>query len=229
MKKMLKWILLVVIVLSVLIGGAAWGITASGHRVNVNQMSVAKLEDKTVKLSPGLNELSIKVRTAVVQIKQGSALSLKTENAVTGEYEIHQTGEKLTLTQSHANDHQLEFGRSATITITVPKKLANIHVEQLNGTLRMENVTVGTLMINHLNGTTLMDSVTIVHDGTLTKKNGTTDLKQMTLPGLKMELTNGQGKLNGKKVAGNAKVYSDNQADQLVIKSGNGQVSVTTK
>lgn len=229
MKKMIIWLIVMIVVIGAVFGGIAWWATISNHRINLNQMKVTKLQQQTVRANAQIDHLAINVRTAVISIKEGPQFKVQADNVAPGEYQISQLGEKMTIKQTQAEKHQIEFGHSASITITVPSALKNVQITQLNGTLNITNLSTNRLIVKHLNGTTTMHGVTITRSGILDKKNGATTLKQMTIPGLKMMVKTGQGKLNGKKVSGNGQEYTDHNAHQLVINSKNGQVDVTTE
>lgn len=228
MKKVIGWLVGLIIVVAVVIGGMVWWANASSHRVNLSQLKVEKLTSTTFTAKHEAKNLAVNVRTAVVTVKSGSQFKVQATNVTSNDYQVKQIGDTVTVKQSQAGNHQLELGKSARIVVTVPSQLTTLSVAQLNGTLKMTAVQVGHLTINHNNGTTLMNDITVLKDGTLNKKNGTTTLTHMHVPGVKFGVKNGQAQLNGKKVAKQGQTYNDDHAAQLVIVSGNGQVKVAT-
>lgn len=228
MKKVIGWLVGLIIVVAVVIGGTVWWAIASSHRVNLSQLKVEKLTSASFTAKHEVKNLAVTVRTAVVTVKSGSQFKVQATNVTSNDYQVKQIGDTVTVKQSQAGNHQLELGKSARIVVTVPSQLTTLSVAQLNGTLKMAAVQVGHLTVTHDNGTTLMNGVTVLKDGTLTKKNGATTLTRMHVPGVKIGVKNGQAQLNGKKVAKQGQTYNDNQAAQLVIMSGNGQVNITT-
>lgn len=228
MKKVIGWLVGLIVVVAVVIGGMVWWANASSHRVNLSQVKVEKLTSTTFTAKHEVKNLAVTVRTAVVTVKAGSEFKVQATNVTNNDYQVKQIGDTVTVKQSQTGNHQLELGKSARIVVTVPSQLTTLSVAQLNGTLKMTTVQVGHLTVTHDNGTTLMNGVTVLKDGTLTKKNGATTLTRMHVPGVKIGVKNGQAQLNGKKVAKQGQTYNDNHAAQLVIMSGNGQVNITT-
>ncbi|MFD1473027.1 hypothetical protein [Companilactobacillus mishanensis] len=224
MKKIILGVIIVVVVLTL----AVVLISASGNRIDVNSFSVSKLENKTTQVSGDVKAVNLKVRTASVNIKKGTQNKIEFQNIVPDQFEVQVKSGKLNLIQHDYAKHHLEVGKSAAITIVLKNStdIKKLQVDQLNGTLKLNNLTTDNLLINHVNGTTLSNDLNVRDSGKLVKKNGKTSFTKFSSPGLKASVKTGTFKLNGTKKSND---YNDNKDAQFVINSGSGQVSVTTK
>lgn len=225
MKKLL-WSLLILLVLFGLF--ALW-IIVSQRRLNVNTGNLGRLTQQTVTLQSTPQKIRLDIRTARLVIKPGNHCQLSTNNVINNQFKINNSDHQLTLTEAHAAQHQFEIGKTPVITLTVPTKIQQLTVNQLNGTLILNDLTVDSLEINHHNGTTTANNLTLRDSGQLTKENGKTDLRNLTSDGLAVSVKTGQFKLNGTKRAGSKQRYRQPGDHPLTITSGSGQVSVTTK
>lgn len=226
MKKIMLWVISIIVIIAALIGaGAGWAV-ASNHRIDLNRFSVSKLTQKTLTSTTTVRNLSLNVRTAVVEIKTGSQFTINATNVTNDELQLREVGDTVTVTQTQAGQHHFELGRSAKITITVPTQLTTLSANQLNGTLKLTDLNIDHLNLAHSNGTTQLTDVSLKAAGTLTKQNGSINLKRVTVPGLQVQLKNGQAHLNGQKISNH---YTDHHAEQLMLTSNNGQVNVITK
>lgn len=222
---MLLNILIVVVVLVVGIGGFVGWANQSGHLVNVNTLSVNKLTNDDINMSE-LEQVRLNVRTAKVTIEKSDTDSISLQNIVSKNFKISKDNSSINIRQKGSDKHQLEIGKSPVIVIRIKQGLNTVNIHQRNGTLRFNDVAVKDMKVTHVNGSTIADGLSVTHSGEITKKNGKTDLDNLTIPGLAVSVKNGTFKLNGTKKSNS---YSDNKANQLSIVSGNGQVGINTK
>lgn len=221
MKKIIWSILFLLILLGVF---TIW-IILSQRRLNVSTGQLGQLTRQTQTLPTAPQTVQLDLRTAHLEIRSGTHYQLAMNHVMTHQFKITNHHQQLRITEGHATQHQIEIGKTPVITLTVPQSLQRLTVNQLNGTLILNRLTVDTLAIKHDNGTTTATDLTLIHGGQLTKKNGRTDLRQLTSDGLKVTVKTGQFKLNGTKRANS---YTQPGEDPLTITSGTGQVRVTT-
>lgn len=226
MKKIIIPVLVILVAIA-LIGGAltAWAI-GTHRRLNLNHFTTTPLSTQTQTLSQSPKRIRFDLRTAVVRIKPGRTNQLTLTNAGSNQYQTNQTGTSWSLTEKQANRHQFEIGQSPTITLTLtdPRAIQQLTINQLNGTLKLTNLTTHGLSIHHHNGTTLAQDLTLTGAGNLTKNNGQTTIQHLTSNGLAVTIRNGQFKLNGHSAG---RHYHQSGHHPLHITSGSGQVSVT--
>ncbi|WP_164507328.1 DUF4097 family beta strand repeat-containing protein [Companilactobacillus furfuricola] len=223
MKKILLLILIIVVILVVFV----FGMIKANKRLNVNNFSIDSLTSKSVEILNDTMKLNIDVRTAKVTIKSGSQNTILLSNVVADQYKINQNGDKLMISESDSNSHQMELGKSPTITIVVSKEiLDSIDIHQLNGTLNLCDIQVRKIAILHQNGTTEANSLEIIEHGKLSKHNGATNIHDLRSDGLKVTVKNGQFKLNGEKKISSGQTFNENGKHPLTINSGSGQVTV---
>lgn len=229
MKKFFLILGLILIVLAVLIGGLVLWTTTSHRRLNVNTFKVQPLTNQRITLKETPRQLDLTLRTAVVIIQTGQHPGLQLTNVTADQYHIAQNNGTLKLTQPQAANHQFEIGKSATVTLTLPidTQLDALTINQLNGTLKLNNLTTQQLLIHHHNGTTQADHLTVKGPGRLIKDNGSTTLTKLTSAGLKVAVKNGQAHLNGRRVATSNHSYAVSGQHPLTITSGSGQVKIT--
>lgn len=207
-----------------------FGMIKANKRLNVNNFSMDSLTSKSVEIPKDLRKLDIDVRTAKVTIKSGSQNTILLRNVAADQYKINQNGDKLMFLESDSNSHQIELGKSPTVTIVVSKEiLDSIDIHQLNGTLNLCDIQVRDLAILHQNGTTEANNLKIIEYGKLSKHNGATHIHDLRSDGLKVTIKNGQFKLNGKKKISSGQTFNENGNHPLTINSGSGQVSVDTQ
>lgn len=229
MKKFFLILVLILIVLALLLGGISFWTTTSQRRLNVNTLKLQPLTNQRIALTKTPRQLDLSLRTAVVIVQTGQHPGLQLTNVAANQYAISQHDGTLNLTQNQANAHQLEIGKSATITLTLPvgTNLNTLTIHQLNGTLKLNNLTTQQLMIHHHNGSTQANRLTVTGTGRLIKDNGSTTLTQLTSSGLKVAVNNGQAHLNGHRVASSHHSYTVAGQHPLTITSGSGQVKIT--
>lgn len=221
--KRIKWIILVLI----LLGGIIFLINVSGFRFNLNQFSVEKLANSEITVNDEtLKNIKLDVRTAKVTFKQGNKAEIRFLNVSNKQFRITQKN-GLSIIQNKSSQHQIEFGKTAEIEIITPKNISKLEIHQLNGTLNLKNIVVDKVLINHVNGTTFASNLTIVKSGTIDKKNGSTTLNKIEVPGLKVKVKTGSFKLDGVTKANSSETYDDGKPNQLQINSNTGQVKVT--
>lgn len=224
MKKMFLTILSGIIIISLILGSIILWTNITNRRININTASINPLTSKGISLS-NPQRIDFSVRTAVVQIKSGTSSKLQFDNISNDQYHLTKHNNILKITENNALKHQLEIGKSPKITLTIPQKaIDSLVIEQLNGTLKLNDLTIDHLKIHHHNGTTLSKNLTIKSTSKLIKDNGETTLTNLNVSGLVVNVKTGQFKLNGKKQIKN---YRDSGHDPLTINSGSGQVSVT--
>ncbi|AKP64312.1 DUF4097 family beta strand repeat-containing protein [Levilactobacillus koreensis] len=229
MKKFPLGLLLVIILLIVLGGGLiAWANTTH-RRIDVTNFTAKSLATKTISLADNPRQLTFDLRTAVLVIQPGSTTTLTLDHVTADQFQIDYSNDSLTVNQKDAQQHHLEIGKSAVLTLTVahPTTLKALTITQLNGTLKLNGLTVNRLAIDHTNGTTLANHLTVTGNGQLTKKNGATTLNDLTTDGLHVAVKTGQFKLNGAKKAGSGQSYHELGQHPLTISSGSGQVQIT--
>ena len=223
--KKIVWSLIILLILLGLL--TLWVIT-SQRRLNVKTGQLNRLTHQTVTVPTAPHTVRLTLRTAHLVIQPGSRYQLSMDNIINNQFEINNSNRHFNLTEAHANHHQFEIGKTPVITLTVPQNLQQLAITQLNGTLVLNRLTVGTLDVNHSNGTTTATDLTLLHGGQLAKKNGRTDLRRLTSDGLKVSVKTGQLQLNGAKRASSHQSYTKPGDAPLTIRSGSGQVQVTT-
>lgn len=227
MKKILIALLILVAIVTVVIVGLIGWTANTNQRLNVNQFTMTKLETKNMNVAEKINSIDISVRTAAIQVRTGQKANLQLTNVGQKQCQIKQIDGQLSITENNFSKHQWEVGQSAKIILTLPPKTLNhLQIEQLNGTLKLNDLTVKDLQLQHSNGTTIARKLTITGHGELDKHNGRTDLYQLTSDGLDVSVKSGQFKLNGIKKAGSGQRYRENGSHPLIIKSGSGQVRI---
>jgi len=225
MKRFLIIIVTLVIVITAIgVGLHSWS-HSNNRRINISRLNVSVLGNKKLDMKH-VKDFNVKVRTAKVVFENAEKSSIVLKNIASKQYIINQDDDSVEIVEKNSDKHQIEIGESPIIIIKTNHDLNNIKVNQLNGTLKFKNITVDKIDINHSNGTTLSDGLALIDGGTLTKKNGKTELDGLEDIGLKVALKNGNFKLNGVKKDNH---YNDHKEDQLVIKSNNGQVIVHEK
>lgn len=224
----LKWSIIVVIVIVVGLVGISYGIISSNNRFDLNKLSMVKLTSRQVDLGQSIDHIKINVRTAKLTFTTGNRSKIEMTNVASGQYQVKQSGNQLVIEQDDHLSHHLEIGKSPIIKITIPKpEIKEINISQLNGTLIFNQLTTEKLIVNHYNGTTIGNGLKITEQGVINKHNGTTKLTGAKFPGLKVSVKTGNFTLNGVKKASSMHTYNDHHADQLVINSGSGQVSIS--
>lgn len=227
MKKMLLTLLTIIIAFSVITAGLIGWTKATNQRLNVNQFSSTKLVSKDINLTKNIDSIDMSVRTAVVQVKVGPKTNLQLDNVGKEQYQIKQIDGNLSIVEQNSMQHQWEIGASPKIILTIPAKtLSRVQIEQLNGTLKLNDLTVKNLKLQHHNGTTIVRKLTITGHGELDKHNGQTDFYQLKSDGVTVSIKSGQFKLNGIKKASSGQRYRENGSHPLVINSGSGQVRI---
>ncbi|WP_125568202.1 hypothetical protein [Companilactobacillus insicii] len=200
-------------------------LNTSDKRLNVNEMSISKLKDKTINIDD-LKKIDVKIRSAKIIVKKSNSNSVSLKNISLNDYEISSHSGRLRISQKENEKHKLEIGKSTIIVINVKNDLNSIDINQLNGTLQFNNIVVNRMSINHSNGSTISDGLRLVDNGSIKKKNGKVELNNLIVDGLSVSVKNGSFKLNGKKEKNN---YDDNKHNQLLIKNDNGQIMVNKK
>lgn len=106
---------------------------------------------------------------------------------------------------------QSESGLSLNVFVDFPQDLDNsgvlfcgdvldmLEVQLLNGTLKLTDIQVSKLAVHHDNGTTLFQGVSVKAASQVTKQNGTTTMKNLTVPGLQVKVKTGGFTLNEEK------------------------------
>ncbi|WP_164504755.1 DUF4097 family beta strand repeat-containing protein [Levilactobacillus huananensis] len=205
------------------------GITASQHRLTVNTGQLERLTHQTIPLEEQPHQLRLAVRTARVTIRTGTTPAVSLNQVAKAQYKVVNTPDHLSITEPLAHQHQLTIGHTPIITITLPaKRLKHLQITQLNGTLHLHPLIVNTGQITHQNGTTIAKHLTIHQGGQFTKCNGATTLTNLSVQGLQVSVKNGQAKLNGRRIAENHHAYRRAGQHPFIIRSGNGQVNLTT-
>ncbi|WP_338231127.1 DUF4097 family beta strand repeat-containing protein [Companilactobacillus muriivasis] len=228
MKKMLLSVLAIIILIIVIITGLIGWTTSTNRRLNASDFALTKLTSKEIKLDSNPERIDLSVRTAVVKIQLGKTNTLKLTNVGSNQYHVNQNDSRLGISEHSADTHQIEIGHSPQIILTLTKR--NLHalkIDQLNGTLKLNNLTVQDLQLHHHNGTTVVRGLTITGSGELTKDNGQTDFYQLTNSGLNVSIKSGQFKLNGIKKASSGHSYHEFGNHPLTINSGSGQVRIS--
>lgn len=200
-------------------------LNTSDKRLNVNEMSISKLKDKTINIDD-LKKIDVKIRSAKIIVKKSNSNSVSLKNISLNDYEISSHSGRLRISQKENEKHKLEIGKSTIIVINVKNDLNSIDINQLNGTLQFNNIVVNRMSINHSNGSTISDGLRLVDNGSIKKKNGKVELNNLIVDGLSVSVKNGSFKLNGKKEKNN---YDDNKHNQLLIKNDNVQIMVNKK
>lgn len=219
----MKKILLLLLGLLIIIGILLFWVTNTNKRVNLNTATINSLTTKKISLN-NPHAVNFSIRTAIVEIKSGSSPQLKLTNISNNQYKIIQNQHSLTIAEKNANTHQIEIGKSPTITLILPQKdLSSLKIDQLNGTLKLNNLIVNQFDVFHHNGTTLANNLTITKNGQFTKNNGSTTLNHLIVSGLAVDVKTGQFQLNGQKQKNH---YRQNAGTGLTINSGSGQVKV---
>lgn len=225
----MKKILLIFIVLALVLIAGTLGITASQRRLTVNTGRIDQLTHQTIPLTTQPHQLQLAVRTARVTIRTGASPTISLNQVAKSQYQIKATADHLSITEPLAHQHQLTIGHTPTIVITLPtNQIDHLEVNQLNGTLNLHSLAINTAQITHQNGTTTANHLTLRRGGSLTKRNGATTLTDLTTHGLQVSVKNGQAKLNGRRVASTHHTYRQAGQHPLQIRSGNGQVKLTT-
>lgn len=229
MKNGLLWgISIVGVIILIVVAVVGWAMTTN-KRVDVNSFSVTNLTNTSQTITNNTKEVKINARTAFIQIQSGDEPKVIFQNVGESQYQVTQKQGVLEISQAASHSHHLEIGRSAMIKVIVPREtLVDLTVAQLNGTLKLTDLSVKQLNINHHNGTTIAKRLTVLNGGAIEKDNGKTELNQLTTPGVRVAVKNGQFKLNGERKAGSGDTYSDDANHQLKINSKTGQVRVTT-
>lgn len=225
----MKKILWVTLILLIVLATSLFWIVASHRRLNVNTGQLGQLTHRTVTLRGTPQNISLRVRTARLNIQAGSHYQLLMNNVINNQFDINNNERDLSITEQNHTQHQLEIGKTPVLTLIVPAKLHQLTIQQLNGTITLHNLTTDTLAVDHANGTTKIDQLTLKQSGQLTKQNGRTDITHLTSDGLHVTVKTGQFKLNGRKHTGQHPAYTQAGTHPLTINSGNGQVNVTTK
>lgn len=224
MKRVLMMFLGGLIVIGLGLGGLTWWAVSAQKRLNLNRGEVRTLTTTDVNLRTP-QRLQLTVRTAVVRIKTGSTPRLHLVNVSRGQYQVSQHAGNVRVVERGSHQHQLEIGRSPQLTVTVPPKtLRALRIDQLNGTLKLTNLTVGQLTIRHHNGTTLANRLTLKAASRLVKDNGQTTLTGLTTPGLAVTVKTGQIKVDGHSQKTH---YRQAGKAPLVLTSSSGQVTIT--
>lgn len=221
----MKKIIWSILFLLILLGVSTIWIILSQRRLNVSTGQFGRLTHQTKTFPTAPQTVQLDLRTARLEIRSGTHYQLSMDHVINHQFKITNHQQQLRITEAHATQHQIEIGKTPVITLTVPQNLQRLTVNQLNGTLILNQLTVGTLAISHSNGTTTATDLTLIHGGQLTKKNGRTDLRQLTSDGLRVTVKTGQFKYNGTKRTNS---YTQPGEAPLTITSGTGQVRVTT-
>jgi len=226
MKKIIIAVLIVLVAIVFIGGGLTAWATGTHRRLNLNHFTATPLTTQTQILSQSPKRIRFDLRTAVIKIEPGRTNQLKLTNAGQNQYQVNQTGTSWSLTEKQANRHQLEIGQSPTITLTLadPQAIQQLTINQLNGTLNLNDLTTNNLAIHHHNGTTFAQNLTLTGAGEVTKDNGRTTIQHLTSNGLTVTIRTGQFKLNGQKTG---RHYQQSGYQPLRITSGSGQVSVS--
>ncbi|WP_367295687.1 hypothetical protein [Levilactobacillus yonginensis] len=229
MKKLLLSILVMFIVLAIVLGGTIIWATTQHQRINVNSLTITPLKTQRRSLTNSPKNVNIAVHTAKVIIKRGQVNQLTLNHVTPNQFDVTIKGNQLTLLQNAANNHHVELGKSAIITLTVaePAAFTDVTIHQFNGTLQLNDLTTQRLAIDHTNGTTNANHLTVTAGGHLRKQNGATTLTHLKTAGLQVSVKTGQFKLNGHKRAGNHQQASLPGTHPLTISSGSGQVQIT--
>ena len=154
MKKMLLGVFAIIILIIVIITGLIGWTTSTNRRLNVSDFSLTKLTNKEINLDSNPERINLSVRTAVVKIQSGKTNTLKLINVGNNQYHVNQDDGQLGISEHNADTHQIEIGHSPQIILTLTKRnLQSLKIDQLNGTLKLNNLTVRDLQLHHHNGT----------------------------------------------------------------------------
>lgn len=225
MKKVLVVCVFIIVICVVIVVSGISILNTSDKRVNVNEMSISKLQDKTINIDD-LKKIDVKIRSAKIVIKKSNSNSASLKNISLNDYKINSDSGRLRISQKENEKHKLEIGKSTIIVINVKSDLNSIDINQLNGTLQFNNIVTNLMNVNHSNGSTISNGLRIVNNGSIKKKNGKVELNNLVVDGLSVSVKNGAFKLNGKKEKNN---YDNNKHNQLLIKNDNGQILVNKK
>lgn len=223
--KKLFWLLLAIVII---LGTLVLWLTTSNRRFNVSTGRLSQLTTQNRSFDTQPQTVHLVLRTAQLKIKSGNHYQLTARHVSSDQFKLTHSNGVLSITEANAKHHQLEIGKTPVLTLTVPTKVEQLTVDQLNGTLALNDLTVGMLTLHHHNGTTKATNLTVTRGGELIKQNGRTDLRRLTSDGLSIAIKTGQFKLNGIKRASNQQTYTQAGNHPLTIKSGTGQVRVTT-
>ncbi|MFC6323640.1 DUF4097 family beta strand repeat-containing protein [Companilactobacillus baiquanensis] len=224
---MIKGLLIIFLLAVVFVGLFTWA-EQTDRRINVNNFSVSKLGNRQINLN-NVDNLSITVRSTKLKIVSGDVSKVILKNVSKDQYKIDETNNDTRIFEKNADRHNFEIGKSSEIKIVVPKKVKDITIRQLNGTINLNNLEVSQLNIEHQNGTTLANGLKIDELGSIDKKNGKTSLNDINVKGLKVSIKNGGFTLNGTKKISSNETYDDHESNQLRINSGSGQVMIKTR
>lgn len=213
----------IVVLVGMIVGGIFW-INTTNQRFNFNTMSISKLTTKNINLNE-LDNIDLNIRTAKVIVEESNTNSITLKNVTPHDLTVD-SERNLKISQEKNNKHQLEIGKSAVIIIKSKQDLNSIKVNQLNGEFKIRNLNVNNMEIDHTNGSTIIDNLKLNNGGVINKKNGKTELTDVNIPGLKVNVKTGAFKSNGTKKNNS---YNDDHHEQLIINSNTGQVSVNTK
>ncbi|WP_334351552.1 DUF4097 family beta strand repeat-containing protein [Companilactobacillus sp. HBUAS56257] len=224
MKKMFFIIMLIVIVSGVLVLGAFLWTNKTNKRINISTGSIHELKTETLKISD-VKTIDLRLRSAIVKIENGTKNEIYLKDVAKNQFIVNNDNKILKVYEDDAQRHQIEIGKTPTIVLTVSNPyLKDVIINQLNGTLKLKNLSIETLSIKHSNGGTFLRNLTINDSSQLIKKNGSTTLSKVKVPGITVSVDNGQFKLNGEKKATSGGKYHQGGLSGLVIHSGSGQV-----
>jgi uncharacterized protein (UPF0333 family) len=222
-------VILIIVVLVAAVIGAFLGVSSykKGHQATAPGGKVNQYTSFAQKFDANITTINWDIRTAFLTIEPGPQFDVKIDNTAVDQFNLTRSGHKLVLQQQEPLQQLVDIPQSPSVTITVPKAV-HIEATQLNGTLKIHDVTLSSIDLNHLNGTTIITN-TKISDGIITKKNGATRLDDVTIPGLRVAIKTGRLNLNGTAYVGADLPYDDGNDTQLDIQCTNGQVTVTTK
>ena len=196
MKKFILLVLCIVIVIGLVLGGITFWAVKTKKRINLNTMAASSLTTKQVALTTP-KRIDISVRTAKIQIKTGVNTQLQLTNVSRDQYQVTKQAGVLRISEGNSQNHQLEIGKSPVITLTMPKETLNsLKINQLNGTLKLNDLVIDQLLVHHHNGTTLIKNLTLNDDSEIIKDNGETTINHLTVSGLKVNVKTGQVAIN---------------------------------
>lgn len=226
MKKFLIGLLILIIFVTIVISGLILWANTTHQRLTLNPLRTTPLSTQTIPLDHDPQSLNFNLRTAVLVIKSGNRNQLQLTNIATHQFQIDRSPDTLDVQQTNATQPQIELGRSTVIilTMTHPHRLNRVTINQLNGTLKLMDLTTHHLNIHHHNGTTLARHLTVTTGGEITKDNGSTTLHQLSSDGLRVAVKTGQFKLNGTKQRNH---FVRAGQHPLTLTSGSGQVRIT--
>lgn len=222
---MMKKLLLGLLVLALIVGLSAWGVTVSGHRWQAGRLQ--RVTSQTVDLTTVPQRLNLRIRTAQVTVQAGKRAQVTLTNVTPNQFQVH-TGKTLTIRQPNAAQHRLELGASPRIVVTLPApvNLAATDIFLLNGTLTLNHLTSQRLTVEQVNGTTRSTGLTLPRGGTFTKKNGQTTFQHLQSSGISVTVKTGGVTVNGRKGA-DQRHYSRAGQHPFVIQNHTGQVKLT--